>query len=74
MPLFPCLPEHVVIKLVVAGQGDEAALAGAEREENLDGGVAPYLQRVRYLQVLADPAHRLLLKRTVCRRLCGRDK
>lgn len=74
MPLFPCLPEHVVIKLVVAGQGDEAALAGAEREENLDGGVAPYLQRVRYLQVLADPTHRLLLKRTVCRRFCGRDK
>ncbi len=36
--------EHVVVELVVGGEGDEAAPAGTEGEEDLDGSVGPHLE------------------------------
>ena len=36
-------PEGVVVELVVAGQGDQAAEAGAQRVEDLRGSVSPHL-------------------------------
>ena len=38
------VPEHVVLKLVVAGQGDHAAPGDAQREEDLDTGIRPNLK------------------------------
>ena len=38
------LPEHVVLELVVAGEGDHAAPGDAQREEDLDTGIRPHLQ------------------------------
>ena len=35
--------EHVVLELVVAGEGDHAAPGDAEREEDLDACVRPHL-------------------------------
>ena len=37
------IPEHVVLKLVVAGEGDHATPGDAQREEDLDTGVCPNL-------------------------------
>ena len=39
--------EHVVLELVVAGQGDHAAPGDAEGEEDLDAGVRPHLMSDR---------------------------
>ena len=39
--------EHVVLELVVAGQGDHAAPGDAEREEDLDASVRPHLMSDR---------------------------
>ena len=36
--------EHVVVELVVGGEGDEAAPAGTQREEDLDSRVRPHLE------------------------------
>ena len=39
--------EHVVLELVVAGEGDHAAPGDAQREEDLDAGVGPNLAQWR---------------------------
>ena len=39
--------EHVVLELVVAGQGDHAAPGDAKREEDLDASVRPHLMSER---------------------------
>ena len=36
--------EHVVLELVVAGEGDHAAPGDPERKEDLDAGVGPHLE------------------------------
>lgn len=43
--------EAVVVELVVAGQGNQSTPAGAERKEDLDGGVRPNLKKYRKLRV-----------------------
>ena len=40
------LPSAVVVEFVEAGHGDEASTTGTERVENLDGGVAPNLEKI----------------------------
>ena len=37
------VPEHIVLELVVAGEGDHAAPGDPEREEDLDACVCPHL-------------------------------
>ena len=39
--------EHVVLELVVAGEGDHAAPGDPEREADLDASVCPHLMRER---------------------------
>ena len=41
---YSFIPETVVGKLVVAGEGDEGAVTGAEGEKDLNGRIFPHLE------------------------------
>ena len=49
-----CVPERVVVELVVRGESDEGAPARTEGEENLHRSVGPHLHH--YIQSLSNLA------------------
>lgn len=40
-------PESIVMKAVIAGQGNEASPAVGQREKNLNGSIIPHLKFVK---------------------------
>lgn len=51
------IPETVIVELVVGGEGDESTPARPQREEDLHGGISPYLQESSLSASLSPSSH-----------------